>query len=236
MTAQQTQNNNDIFEGNVSVGPLNPVLRPVTIKDTPDIKPNSNQAFALDYNIIDVEKQVLEEGKFFPVTISIGKERGMLDVALENRTLTIQYALPEGLAYSSNYTLEEARLNFTTLNGPSGIQKEIEIIDQNTLDTAFFWGTRAIPFSYQTENKLRVVQKQVSTNSVESGYIPVPLYIIADEKEIQVTLGKSTPFSYQGKKYIAYALESSFLIDPNNGGCTNGGYIIRCVISKAFSK
>lgn len=234
MTAQQNQNTNDLFEGNVTVGPLNPVLKPVTIKNDQDTKPTNSQVFALDFNILNNENQVLTEGTLVPVTITKENKRGILDIKHENSSFTIQYALPNSIEFTANYALENAQLRYTNLSGPEGANKSVEIVDQDLLDTAFFWGTKMTPFAYETKNNLRIIQQQVSTSSIESGYIPAPLLIIANGKEIPLTTGKPTTFSHQGKEYTAYVLESTYLIDPNNGGCANGGYIIRCIIGKSF--
>lgn len=225
------QEHREIFEDKAQVGPLNPVLRPVTIKDT-YTKPRQTNPYFLDFHVIDPIGHI--QDSIFQAQVQFEKA-GEIIVTSADRPLGIRYALPDGLNFNQQLSLEEAVLVLKTTNNPSGAQKRIEIIDKDHLDTAFFWEIHASPFFYKTEDGLHIEQEYNEERyEPKQGYVSIPIAIIADGQKQYLDIGKPLRFIHKGNEYTAYALESSYLQSADDGGCANGGYIIRIVISKSI--
>lgn len=226
------QEHRDVFEGKAQVGPLNAVLRPVTIKDS-DTKPRQTSPYLLDFHIEhptgNINDSLLQAQVQF-------EKLGEIIVSTKERPLIIRYALPDGLRFKQQDAIEQATLILRSSNRPEGPQKRVIIEEKNQMNTAFFWESHASAFSYKTVDGLRIEQEPVHDSyEQKKGYIKVPLSVYANGQKQLLELGKPLRFQHNGKEYIGYALESSYLQAEDDGGCASGGYIIRAIISAAIT-
>lgn len=225
------QDHRDIFEDKAKVGPLNPVLRPVTLKGT-DTKPVLSNPFLLDFHyeqLIRVIKDSLSQ-----VQIQFEKP-GEIIVTTKDRPLTIRYALPDAIRFKDQQAMEDAVLILKSSNQPDGPQKRVIIEEKNQLNTAFFWETHAATFSFKTADGLLLEQESMKDDQEQkAGYKNIPLFVLADGQKQELVLGKPLRFSHKGEDYIAYAQESSYLYTEDDGGCASGGYIIRAIVSSSI--
>lgn len=228
------QEHRAIFEGKAQVGPLNPILRPVTMKDT-DTKPRQTNPYFLDFQIATPTGNINDS--LYNAQVQFEK-LGEIIISNKERPLTLRYGLPQGLVFKKEQSIKEATVILNATNNPSSAQKRFEIKEKNHLDTAFFWEINATAFSYKTDDGLLIEQELIDddTNKQTKGYNSIPLAIYADGQKHSLDLGKPLQFRHKGINYIAYALESSYLNSEDNGGCANGGYIIRVVISKSIMR
>lgn len=229
--ANAQDDHRDIFEDKAKVGPLNPVLRPVTLKGT-DTKPVQSNPYLLDFHFEQLTRVIKDS--LSQVQIQFEKP-GEIIVTTKDRPLTIRYALPDALRFKDQQTLEDAILILNSSNQPDGPQKRVIIEEKNKLDTAFFWETHAAAFSYKTADGLLIEQESISDDQEQrEGYKNISLFVFADGQKQELVLGKPLRFSHKGEEYIAYAQESSYLYSDDDGGCASGGYILRAVISSSM--
>lgn len=225
------QDHRDIFEDKAKVGPLNPVLRSVTLKGT-DTKPVQSNPYLLDFHFEQLSRVIKDS--LSQVQIQFEKP-GEIIVTAKDRPLTIRYALPDALRFKDQQALEDAVLILKSSNQPDGPQKRVIIEEKNQLDTAFFWETHAAAFTFKTADGLLIEQESKTDEQEQgTGYRNVPLFVFADGQKQELLLGKPLRFSHKGEEYIAYAQESSYLYSKDDGGCASGGYILRAVISSSI--
>jgi hypothetical protein len=227
----EAQEHRDIFEGKAHVGPLNPILRSVTIKDS-STKPRETSPYLLDFHFPHPTGNINDPLRQAQVQF---EKLGEIIVTTKERPFIMRYALPSGLGFKEQETIDEATVILKSSSMPDGPQKRVIINQKDQMNTAFFWETHSAAFSYKTPDGLLIEQEPINDSYEQrEGYVRVPLTVFANGQKQPLEPGKPLRFEHNGREYVGYALESSYLYADDDGGCASGGYIIRAIISASI--
>ncbi len=228
----QENDHRDIFEGKIEKAPLNPVLRQVVYKGRTQIKDQDLRSQTFDFNAFTMERRALKGNHKLSGTLSL-LEKGMLRfVDSQQQLIQISYNVPDNLEFAQGYKIENALFALNDDSDPGQTAKEFVVMESNALSFGFVWKTNAEPVEITFKDKISLKQESIPVKDAKPGYYPVTLKIETDNGSTTLKSGESKTVIHNGKTYMCYVQQSTYLMSDEDGGCSNGGYILHAMLSR----
>ena len=227
----QDNDHRDIFEGKVDEAPLNPVLRQVVYKGT-EVTAQDLRSHSFDFNAFTMERKAFKGNHQLSGTLSLA-DKGMLRfVDDQQQSIQISYNVPDNLEFTQGYKIENALLELNDNSDPGMTAKKFVVMESNALSFGFVWKTDAEPVEINFKDKISLKQEPIDLNEAKPGYYPVTVKIETDSGSTTLKAGESKTVIHNGKTYMCYVQQSTYLTSDDDGGCSGGGYILHAMLSR----